>query len=169
MSAMQYGWVLDRLIIQVVISDPELGPVCILKADISNSFYRTRLQLTDTHKLVFVPPSDVSGEELVEITLTLPMVWKNFPPIFCTATPCATTKSTAKKNHHEEVVVIPDLGPLQPALKGLSHDLYPKRSNVNPTAYMNIFFDDFFGLSQGPTQKWYYIRCTLFHAMDKVF
>ena len=53
---MQYGWVLDRLIIQVVISDPELGPVCILKADISNSFYRTRLQLTDTHKLVFFSP-----------------------------------------------------------------------------------------------------------------
>ena len=39
LSAMQCVWDLDRLIREVVISNPELGPVQILKVDVSDGFY----------------------------------------------------------------------------------------------------------------------------------
>ena len=37
-SAMQYGWALERLIREVVIANPELGPMHVLKADFSDGF-----------------------------------------------------------------------------------------------------------------------------------
>ena len=36
--AMQYGLALDSLIRKVVIADPTLGPVYVLKADVSDGF-----------------------------------------------------------------------------------------------------------------------------------
>ena len=38
MSAMQYGRSLECLIMEVSIDNPELGPVHVLKADITHSF-----------------------------------------------------------------------------------------------------------------------------------
>ena len=46
MYAMQYGWALDLLIRKFVISDPELGPVHVLKAYVSDIFYRIGLHTT---------------------------------------------------------------------------------------------------------------------------
>ena len=40
MPTMQYGRALERLIKEVVISNPALGPVHILKADVIDVFYR---------------------------------------------------------------------------------------------------------------------------------
>ena len=79
---MQYGRALERLIREVVISDPELGPMHVLKADASDGFYRIGVRPTDDPKLVLVFPSEVEAEELVKMPLTLHMGWKNSPPIF---------------------------------------------------------------------------------------
>ena len=49
-------------------------------------FYKIGLRLSDAAKLGLVFPSEADEEDLVAIPLTLPMVWKNLPPIFCTAT-----------------------------------------------------------------------------------
>ena len=40
MYAIKYVRYLDRLIRDVVIADPPLGPVYLLKADVSDGFYR---------------------------------------------------------------------------------------------------------------------------------
>ena len=40
LSAMQYGHALDRLLCEIVFADPSLGSVYILKADVSDGFYR---------------------------------------------------------------------------------------------------------------------------------
>ena len=45
--AMQYGRVLDRIIGEIVIYKPALGPLHILKTDISDGFYLICLRLTD--------------------------------------------------------------------------------------------------------------------------
>ena len=62
LSAMKYGWALDRLIKEVVIADPALGPVYVLNADVSNGFYRIGLKPTDAPKLGLVFLSDRCGE-----------------------------------------------------------------------------------------------------------
>ena len=53
-SAMKYGWALDRLSREVVIAYPELGLVNVLKADVSDGFYHIGLYPTDTHKIGIV-------------------------------------------------------------------------------------------------------------------
>ena len=52
--AMQSGRALERLIREVVIYDPALGPVHVLKADASDIFYCIGLHPTDSPKLVLV-------------------------------------------------------------------------------------------------------------------
>ena len=46
-SAMQYGRCLDRLLREIVYADPKLGLVHMIKADVSNSFYRMGLRPSD--------------------------------------------------------------------------------------------------------------------------
>ena len=56
LSAIQYGRDLDRLIREIVIADPTLGPVHVLKADASDDFYRISLRLMGDPKLGLVFP-----------------------------------------------------------------------------------------------------------------
>ena len=83
---MQYGRSLDRLIREIVYADPALGYVYILKDDVSDGFYRIWLCPEDAPKLGLIFPSGKEEEPMVAIPLTLPMGWKNSPPLFCTAT-----------------------------------------------------------------------------------
>ena len=57
LSAMQYGRALDRLIRKIVYADPELGYVYLLKADVSNGFYRIGLRPEDAPKLILISPA----------------------------------------------------------------------------------------------------------------
>ena len=50
-SAMQYCRALERLIREVVISNPALGPVHVLKADVRDGLYRIFLRPMDTLNL----------------------------------------------------------------------------------------------------------------------
>ena len=107
LSSVQYVWTLDHLIRAVIIEEPALGPVYILKEDVSNRFYHIGLRPIDAPNLGLIFTSDVSGEELVAILITLTMGHKNYPPILCTPTetvadpemqPCAATSRLASTN-----------------------------------------------------------------------
>ena len=58
LSVMQYGQALDRLIMEVVISNPALGPIHVLKVDVSDRFYHIGLRPTYATKLGLVSPSE---------------------------------------------------------------------------------------------------------------
>ena len=73
MSAMQYGQALYRLVREVVISQPALVPVHVLKSDVSDCFYLIGLCPIDTPKLGLVFPSEGEYNELIAIPLTLPI------------------------------------------------------------------------------------------------
>ena len=56
-----------------------------MKADVIDGFYRIGLRPIDMPKPILVYPSDGIGEELVWITLTLPMGYNKPPLILCTS------------------------------------------------------------------------------------
>ena len=98
---MQYGRALDRLIREIVYADPELGYVYLLKADVSDVFYCIGLRPTDAPKLGLIFPSGKEEEQMVAIPQTLPMVWKNSPPLFCTATETVADLSNEALRTHQ--------------------------------------------------------------------
>ena len=67
------------------------------------------------------------------------------------------------------VVVKADSQPLQPALEKLTRNPYIFQHNVNPTAFVDLLVDDFWGLAQGTTHRHHQVWRTLFHALEKVF
>ena len=76
LSAMQYGWALDRLIREIVYADPAQDYVFLLKADVSDGFYRIGLRPKYAPKLGLIFPSGKEEEKMLAIPLTLPMGWK---------------------------------------------------------------------------------------------
>ena len=56
LSAMQYGRALDFLIRKIVYADPALGYIYLLKADVSDGFYRIGLRPEDAPKLGLIFP-----------------------------------------------------------------------------------------------------------------
>ena len=69
LSAMQYGWALDRLIREIVYADTALGYVYLLKADVSDGFYRIGLRPEDEPKLGLIFCSGKEEEPMVAIPL----------------------------------------------------------------------------------------------------
>ena len=65
LSSMQYGCALDRLLYEIVFADPALGPVYLLKADVSDGFYRTWLRPEDAPKLGLISPSGADEDPMV--------------------------------------------------------------------------------------------------------
>ena len=53
--------------------DPSLGPVYLLKADVSDEFYRIGLRPGDAPKLGLIFPNSADEEPIVAIPLKLPM------------------------------------------------------------------------------------------------
>ena len=83
---MQYGCALVSLLREVVFSDPNLSPLYMLKSNLAAEFYGICLRPAYAPKLGLVFPMTHYGEQFVAIPLTLPVVWKNSPPLFCTVT-----------------------------------------------------------------------------------
>ena len=75
---MQYGRAVDCLIREIVYADPALGYVYLLKADVSDGFYRIGLRPTYAPKLGLIFPSGKEKDQMVAIPLTLPMGWLPF-------------------------------------------------------------------------------------------
>ena len=92
---MQYVRDLDHLSREVAISYTDLGPVYVLKSDVSDGLYRIALRPADAPNFGLVFPSDDQGDDLVAIMLTLPMVFNNTPPIFCMFTETVADLSNA--------------------------------------------------------------------------
>ena len=90
LSSIQYGRALDRLLQEIVFADPARGHVYMLKADVSDGFYRISLHPDEYSKLGLVFPLDDGDETLVSTPLNLPMGWNNLSPLFCTATETVT-------------------------------------------------------------------------------
>ena len=177
---MKYGRALDRLIRQIVYADPALGYVYLLKAYVSDGFYRIGLRPEDAPKLGLIFPSGKEEEPMVAIPLTLPMGWKNSPPLFCTATETVadlanealSTHQPSKQHLQEnraEAIEPPPAPLLTQEHAKLTRDPYLWRPNAKLLAYVDVFVDDFLGLAQGPRHRRRHVRRTLFHALDKVF
>ena len=180
LSAMQYGRCLDRLLCEIVYANPKLGPVHMIKADVSDGCYRIGLCLSSAAKLGLVFPSEAGDEDLVAILSTLLMVWKNWPPIFCTPTETVADLANEalrahaptlphKLDERAEAVRIEPAPSLDKQLVALPRKPYIGRKNSQLLQYVDVFVDDFLGLAQGPRHGCLHVRRTLFHALDKVF
>ena len=83
---MQFGHTLDRILRHILISNPNHGPVYLMKGDLFGGFYRMGLSPDDVPKLGVVFPTERGDEPLVVLPLVLLIGWKNSPPIFSAAT-----------------------------------------------------------------------------------
>ena len=117
---------------------------------------------------------------MVAIPLTLPMGWKNSPPLFCTAMETVADLANKALRTHQpskqhlldirvEAVEPPPAPLLTQEHANLKRDPYLRRPNDKLLAYVDVFVDDFLGLAQGPRHRRRHVRRTLFHALDKVF
>ena len=84
-ESMQFGHALDRILREILLSDPALGPIYQMKIDISDDFYRIAINIDDIPKLGDVFPTLPGEEPLIAFPLVLPMGWKNSPLVFTTA------------------------------------------------------------------------------------
>ena len=71
---MCYGRTLDRLLHELVFADLALGPVYLLKVDVSDVFYRIGLRPEDAPKLGLIFLNGADEEPIVATPLTFPMV-----------------------------------------------------------------------------------------------
>ena len=164
---MQFGHALDRILREIILADPALGPVYLMKIDIADGFYRINLNINDIPKLGVVFPTLPGEEPLVALPLVLPMCWKNSPPAFSTAT--ETSADLANQR-----LALNQSGPSHP-LDDLAHSIAsppepmpPSFPSTTPTAvpvpthrdpalpgqdqplsYVDVFVDDFVRLCQG--------------------
>ena len=72
-EAMQFGHALDQILCGTILADPTLGPVKLMKVDLSDGFYRVKLNITDIPKLGVVSPTRPGRESLIVFPLVLPM------------------------------------------------------------------------------------------------
>ena len=85
-ESMQFGHALERILREILLANPEHGPVKMLKVDLSDGFYRLHLVPSDAPKLSLAFPRLPGLPDLVAVPLVLTMGWKNSPPAFSTVT-----------------------------------------------------------------------------------
>jgi len=85
LKAMQFGQALERILHKIGEANPHNGPVYLLKIDLANRFYQISLRPLNIPKLRVTFPNLLHEPKLMAFPVTLPMGWKNLPPIFCTA------------------------------------------------------------------------------------
>ena len=71
---------------EILLADPSLGPVKLMKIDLSDGFYYTGLNIYNIPKVGVVFPTKPDQEPLTASPLVLRMGQKNSPPFVCTAT-----------------------------------------------------------------------------------
>ena len=154
MESMQFGHALDRILREILLADPALGPVQLIKLDISNGFYRIAVNIDDIPKLGVVFPTSPGEEPLIAFPLVLPMGWTNSPPIFSTTTETITDLSNARlqssllppPHHlddlaHNTLAVHPAPPTDMSTLPSIARDPSLPRSTI-PLAYTDVFVDD---------------------------
>ena len=99
-KAMQFGRALERLITQVVRSDPRFGPVHFFKIDIADGFYRVWLDIAHIPTLAVAIPTLPGEPQLLALPLALPMGWTQSPPAFCAVTETIADLANARLHRH---------------------------------------------------------------------
>ena len=102
---MQYGRALDRLLREIVFAGAALGPLYLLKAEVSDGFYRIGLRPEDAPNLGLIFPSGADEDPMVVIHLTFSMGSKNSPRLLSTAT--ETVSDLANKSLRSNQQSIP--------------------------------------------------------------
>ena len=138
LESMQFGHALDRILRHILLANPELGPVYLMKVDLSDGFYRVDLSPDDAPKLGVVFPTRPGEEPLVAIPLVLPMGWKNSPPIFSTVTETIADIANSVIEHSNEHIPSHPLGNLAQiqddnalAPSALQHSSQPTSSHTS--------------------------------------
>jgi hypothetical protein len=176
-EAMQFGHALDRILREILLANPRLGPVALMKLDICDGFYRIALNVDDIPKLGVAFPSPPGHEPLVAFPLVLPMGWKNSPPIFSTATETIADltniriRSNIIPQHHHldnaaEAIVSPDPAPCNPTPYVIHRDPSLPHSPT-PLAYTDVYVDNFVAAAQGTANQ--RVRRLLLQALNDVF
>ncbi len=160
LEAMQFGHALDRILRELLLADPTLGPIYLIKLDISDGFYRIALNIEDIPKLGVAFPPLPGHEPLIAFPLVLPMGWTNSPPIFSTATETIADLANARLQqpgvpppHHLDTLAesIPSPAPVAPtnmsSLPPVVRDPSLPRS-TRPLSYTDVFVDDFVAAAQ---------------------
>ena len=73
LESMQFGHALDRILRNILLANPNAGPVYLMKVDLSDGFYRIGVSPYDVPKLGVVFPTLPGQEPLVALPLVLPM------------------------------------------------------------------------------------------------
>jgi hypothetical protein len=182
-ESMQFGKAVERITRVVLHANKRFGPCHAYKGDMSDGFYRIGITTSGSLKLAVLLPAFPGLPPLVAIPLVLPMGWTDSPPYFSmfTETVCDLTNEDFRTNkrypaHHlEEQAGIddfcdnkdsgPDSEPIRPT--PWSH---ATRVAKKPTAYMDVFVDDFCGVGQDSKMNpLVNQRRALMHNIDKVF
>ena len=133
----------------------------MLKADVSDGFYRIGIRPEDAPKLGLILASGEEEEPMVAIPLTLPIGWKNSPSLFCMATETVVDLANESLRSHQpskthklddraEAIAPPPAPPLAQEHAQLACNPYLRRFKAKLLAYVEVFIDDFLGLAQGP-------------------
>ena len=183
-EAMQFGCTLWWLLFCIHNANDLIGPVYILKVNLSDGFYRLWLHPKDTHQLAVLFPSRPNKPDLIGIPLANPMGWVLSPPNIsaCTETiadlqdPVAIQHTQATP-HRLDVVSESD-----PKSTSSSTDTNSKPSIAStaivlnatcafwkPLCYWDICVDNFCSLSQGNKWQRCMVKQILFQALDKIF
>jgi hypothetical protein len=182
MEAMQFGRSLEQILREILFANPGHGLVHMIKLNTSDSFYEISLNIDDIPKLGVVFPTLPGDKPLITFPLVLPMWWTNSPPIFLSATEIIADIA----NNQLPLGWLPPSHPLDDlaaSVSALPHKAYwgskstlppepypardPSLPMVGaPTAYVDVFADDFMGLAQKHKQR---VRRTLLEAVDEVF
>ena len=193
-EAMQFGHAFSRLIREILLANPQFGPVHLAKDDLSDGFYRVELAPEDAPKLCLAFPSKPgSSDFLIAIPLVLPMGWKNSPPYFSAVTETIadiTNANLADPSYSPPPHPLDELAaeldeiaswdesdrpPLlpreRPASRPAAVEPQPERDPClpfpsSPLQYTDIYVDDFIPAAQRPFLQ--RTRRSLLHAIDSV-
>ena len=83
---MQFGHALQRIFQRMYDADPHHGPICMMKVDIADGFYRVGMAPEDVPSLGVCLPPGPDGKTLVTFPLVFPMGWVESLPLFCSVT-----------------------------------------------------------------------------------
>jgi hypothetical protein len=183
----------SRLLLSIL--SLSIGPVYLLKVDLSDGFYRVWLNLRDIPKLALVlPPLTDSSEPLVALPLALPMGWVESPPWFSVVDEtganlanawllrplntvpahrleddCNTLPSSSASEASEPLHNPTSL--LAPVAVPSTPDpvLSDLRRPARILAKFDIYVDDYLGAVQGDSHRRSAVRRVLLHSIDRLF
>ena len=178
-ESMQFGRVLIRLILRIVLANPAFGPVFLAKYDLSDGYYRVWLHVLSVLALaVTLPLADEHGDPLIALPLVLPMGWTDSAPWFCAGTETiADLANNALSTDHR---MLHEPHPLEHhARASPSNQHLNERTPCPPLArrdyfhepleYVDVYIDDIIGLVQGAAESQTRITRSILHNLDSVF